>query len=85
MSRVLAFFLIKSAIFLSSLIFCQFLIFVLSQVPENLFHGLIKRYCWVAIGSGFVFDNLTFRTSESYFQVFKTFVFYSVFLASVTS
>ena len=44
MSRILLFFCLKkSAIFLRfPNVFCQFLIFVHSQVPGNLFHGLEK-------------------------------------------
>ena len=61
MSRNLAFFNIKFAIFSRN---CVFLIFVHSQVPENQFHGLTKNYCMVVGIIGFVINNLAFRILE---------------------
>ena len=58
-SRILAFFLIKS-IFLRLAKVCQFLILVHSEVRENIFHVLIKSDCMVFSFNGFVFNNLTF-------------------------
>ena len=62
MSRFLAFF----GIFLLSLtkIFCQFLVFVYSQVPEILFSGLIKSYWIVVSVNEIVFKNLAMRIFE---------------------
>ena len=65
-SRILAFF-IKSANFQVFKVFsssCQFLIFVHSQVRENLFHVLIKSYCMLFSFNEFVFSNLAFRLLE---------------------
>ena len=60
--------------------------FVQWQVPESLYHGLIKSYCIVHGVNEIGFYQLTSQTLEffdkicNFLEIIETSVFYSVFL-----
>ena len=70
MSRILAFFDKICTLFKVSEVFCHFLIlFARSQVPKNLFQGLLKGYCMIFYFIGIVLNNLTFWILETFGEI----------------